>query len=158
MDSSNTPITKWHANKDWKDLTFILSLLFIDVNECANGQHKCHRTLAKCTNTMGNYRCECLKGYVGNGIYCEDKNECADSNYGGCDVARGYGNCVNLKGGYECTCSSGYVLDALGMACEGTYLYVLLTVEKTNLPSHTIHIYFTFCINIIVSPVVSLNF
>ena len=35
-------------------------LLFTDINECAEGTHKCEH---KCVNTDGSHYCECSDGY-----------------------------------------------------------------------------------------------
>ncbi|KAK0587129.1 hypothetical protein LWI29_017865 [Acer saccharum] len=37
-----------------------------DIDECENGNHLCSKH-AKCTNIEGNYTCECIKGYNGEG-------------------------------------------------------------------------------------------
>ena len=42
-----------------------------DINECA-GTNNCDEN-AVCTNTPGNYICDCKAGYTGNGYNCEGK-------------------------------------------------------------------------------------
>ncbi len=42
----------------------------VDTDECVSGLHECQKN-AKCVNTVGSYRCECLDGFEGNGIFCE---------------------------------------------------------------------------------------
>lgn len=44
--------------------------LSADVNECVNGESRCHGN-AMCTNTNGSYMCACLLGFSGNGRVCE---------------------------------------------------------------------------------------
>lgn len=42
----------------------------VDVNECADGKlNRCH-SHAKCINTIGSYKCQCKRGYLGNGFEC----------------------------------------------------------------------------------------
>jgi hypothetical protein len=38
----------------------------LDVNECMETPGVCHQ-YANCTNTDGNYSCECLRGFTGDG-------------------------------------------------------------------------------------------
>ena len=52
-------------------------LLFVDPNECTNGQHQCHRH-ATCVNTQFSYTCVCNSGYKGNGFDCEKDNSKCD--------------------------------------------------------------------------------
>ncbi len=48
-------------------------LLFIkDINECI--QSPCHPN-AICTNTYGNFTCECKRNYIGNGFFCKPIND-----------------------------------------------------------------------------------
>lgn len=48
-------------------LNIVLST--IDINECANGTHKCSQ---QCHNTVGSYKCSCDKNFVldNNGQTC----------------------------------------------------------------------------------------
>lgn len=59
------------------DLLFHKYLWYLDINECTEGSHGCHRD-ATCQNTVGSYRCTCNSQYIGDGLNCEPK-EC--SNY-----------------------------------------------------------------------------
>ena len=45
-------------------------LLLTDVNECAEGVHKCDPH-ADCLDTDGHYQCVCKFGYSGNGRTCK---------------------------------------------------------------------------------------
>jgi hypothetical protein len=51
---------------------FSSSLLYIDINECI--QSPCHPN-AICTNTYGNFTCECKRNYIGNGFFCKPIND-----------------------------------------------------------------------------------
>lgn len=46
------------------------SMFFLDINECANGDHRCDNN-AYCENTAQSYTCICRTGYTGNGTVCE---------------------------------------------------------------------------------------
>ena len=124
----------WCESCDAKNRCHFLgvSYLFLDVNECFEGSHNCHRN-ARCINTVGSFYCECSNGFVGNGrkcngactyissficvkqIVCLDIDECL----GGrrvCDQV-----CVNTEGSFHCSCYRGYEL--LGdVICDGTWI------------------------------------
>jgi CUB/sushi domain-containing protein len=72
-----------------------------DIDECAEELDTCS-VLATCINTPGSFECECLPGFVGNGIVCVDDDECANSP---CDP---FAICTNTTGGFECACPSGF--------------------------------------------------
>lgn len=40
------------------------------IDECSLSLHKCHRN-ATCINTPGSYDCKCNRGFIGNGLICE---------------------------------------------------------------------------------------
>ncbi|XP_078573326.1 uncharacterized protein LOC144860112 [Branchiostoma floridae x Branchiostoma japonicum] len=75
-----------------------------DIEECESGRHDCD-PVAICTNTLGGYTCECPSGYIGNGTYCRDVDECATSDATNCDD-NAY--CQNLAGGFTCVCEYGF--------------------------------------------------
>ncbi|XP_063713010.1 uncharacterized protein LOC134841143 isoform X2 [Symsagittifera roscoffensis] len=80
-----------------------LSLLCEDVDECAEGsENKCDDN-AECVNEVGSYYCKCKAGYEGNGVTCEDVDECEMQNL--CD---GRATCVNTEGSYQCNCPEGF--------------------------------------------------
>ena len=41
----------------------------IDIDECLTDTHNCSSN-ALCSNTPGNYTCECVTGYTGDGFNC----------------------------------------------------------------------------------------
>ena len=43
--------------------------VWIDINECKLQTHKCSKH-ARCLNGQGGYKCECSKGYSGDGFNC----------------------------------------------------------------------------------------
>ncbi|XP_022790332.1 fibrillin-1-like isoform X2 [Stylophora pistillata] len=70
---------------------------------------QCHSD-AKCDPIRGG--CLCKPGFQGDGIFCEDQNECNDTR-SPCDLNA---NCINTNGLFECECKSGFVGD--GLRCE----------------------------------------
>lgn len=50
-------------------------ITLLDINECWLGLHNCHAKAA-CFNLEGSFKCTCKDGFRGNGIACEDVNEC----------------------------------------------------------------------------------
>jgi len=65
-------------------------------DECANEMHECDPN-AKCTDTVGSYKCECKEGFTGDGKSCSDVNECSDKS--ACDD--GF-ICINTNGSFDC--------------------------------------------------------
>ncbi|XP_066302604.1 von Willebrand factor D and EGF domain-containing protein-like isoform X1 [Branchiostoma lanceolatum] len=59
-----------------------------------------------CINVAGGFECgDCPEGFTGNGIICEDVDECALDTTNDCNYV-----CENSPGSYRCTCSAGFVL------------------------------------------------
>jgi len=46
----------------------------IDIDECETDNGGCS-SAARCTNTVGSYKCACLPGYSGDGVTCEGKSD-----------------------------------------------------------------------------------
>lgn len=65
-----------------------------DENEC-NSDNECHSN-AQCYNLDGSHLCICKTGFVGNGLECEDDDECLNG------VCGNELMCDNLYGGYTC--------------------------------------------------------
>ncbi|CAH1243104.1 FBN2 [Branchiostoma lanceolatum] len=87
----------------------------IDIDECADGTHKCDENAKECHNTLGSYECICKEGYslstAHGGRRCHDVHEC-DINNGNCSQM-----CEDTEGSFYCRCQSGYYLDADGKTC-----------------------------------------
>ena len=47
--------------------------MFLDIDECVNGENNCHNDYATCFNTKGNFTCSCNSGYRGDGVNCQGK-------------------------------------------------------------------------------------
>ncbi|XP_028408888.1 fibrillin-2-like [Dendronephthya gigantea] len=84
-----------------------------DVDYCSLGLHNCN-SRAQCINETNGFSCRCNPGYTGNGVSCNDFNECLFPNY--CDSNA---LCTNSPGSYQCTCKSGFILnDKNGTVCQ----------------------------------------
>ena len=81
-----------------------------DIDECSLGIDTCHNN-AVCLNTSGGYDCECKDGYQGNGLQCDDIDECQTNP---CDKNA---LCTNLDGDFECKCKNGFTENENG-ACN----------------------------------------
>lgn len=91
----------------------LLLFLLIDIDECYTEQlNSCHGN-ATCNDTDGSYECYCNDGFYGDGVVCNDIDECA-ANLSQCD-AKAF--CVNNNGSYKCFCFPGYLGN--GYACDG---------------------------------------
>ncbi|CDQ82207.1 unnamed protein product [Oncorhynchus mykiss] len=87
----------------------------IDINECLENKDTCGPN-AKCNNTLGSYFCICNEGFVtstgverfifGQGVTCEDRNECVDN----ITICGKHTQCVNTSGNYSCVCNPGFGL------------------------------------------------
>ncbi|ELU10265.1 hypothetical protein CAPTEDRAFT_201242 [Capitella teleta] len=84
-----------------------------DVDECAAIPGLCIG--AKCSNTLGSYRCQCDEGQTRNPVsnICEDTNECSQT--GLCYNGR----CINTDGSFRCVCNPGFSLSTDGTYCTG---------------------------------------
>ena len=58
----------------------------------------------KCIDRIGTYECKCLPNYFGNGVDCEDIDEC-DTKTHFCGSG---GICTNLNGDHRCDCKDGF--------------------------------------------------
>jgi hypothetical protein len=73
-----------------------------DINECATGDHNCSPN-GECLNVEGTFRCQCLTGFIGNGVECIEEISCEDLD---CDA-----NAECVQGSYgqaECKCLNGF--------------------------------------------------
>ena len=53
-------------------ICFNTIITHLDIDECdpLDVRHDCHAH-AVCTNTAGSFECNCLDGYIGNGVDCQ---------------------------------------------------------------------------------------
>ena len=69
----------------------------------------------ECVNYENHGKCECKKGYVGNGFQCSDQDECM-AGTSECDE---HATCTNTIGSHICQCPNGFVdLLSDGTRCE----------------------------------------
>ncbi|XP_019645326.1 PREDICTED: uncharacterized protein LOC109486081 [Branchiostoma belcheri] len=87
----------------------------VDIDECADGTHKCDENAKACRNTLGSYECICKEGYhlsaAHGGRRCQNIHEC-DVNNGNCSQI-----CEDTQGSFYCRCQTGYYLDTDGRTC-----------------------------------------
>lgn len=77
--------------------------------------YKCHQ-YGYCGFEDDMYDCHCLKGFHGDGVQCDDDDECAigkAANKGPCSPQA---TCTNKIGSYNCTCNTGWRGD--GVVCD----------------------------------------
>lgn len=94
-----------------------LVILFIDLNECDNGEAVCSPD-SRCLNVEGSYDCVCNKGFQGDGKVCNDVDECTMLE----KPCASNSQCSNSVGSYNCECKDGYEGDGM-QTCEGMNFY-----------------------------------
>lgn len=84
----------------------------VDVDECQRSPNPCGRTMQRCINTVGSYRCAsrviCGSGYTLDPLteqHCVDVDECSKGTHE-CSPEQ---TCENRQGGYVCICPPGHV-------------------------------------------------
>ena len=76
-----------------------------DLDECKTGSPCKHG--GTCTNTIGNYQCDCTNGWTGQSCQI-DIDECS------LGVCINSVNCTNTPGNYSCSCLPGFT----GLDCS----------------------------------------
>eukprot|EP00117_Sycon_ciliatum_P044319 scpid66990/ scgid2170/ Fibulin-2 len=69
---------------------------------------------AICTDTLTHHVCQCLAGYSGDGVECEDVDECMEGLHNCIDMNS---VCQNSIGNFSCNCTTGYQRDTEGGPC-----------------------------------------
>ncbi|XP_065194273.1 uncharacterized protein LOC135825594 [Sycon ciliatum] len=79
----------------------------VDMDECVNAQHQCNAATSVCMNTVGSYRCDCIKGYYStkSDQTCLDIDECTRD--APCSAV-GNSTCKNFQGSFACICLLGF--------------------------------------------------
>jgi len=81
-----------------------------DVDECTLNTDNCSEN-AECINTVGSYNCSCLVGFTGDGITCENIDDCANN------PCENGGTCTDGINSFTCQCTSEYY----GETCAERY-------------------------------------
>eukprot|EP00736_Rhodelphis_marinus_P002965 Rmarinus@m.29473 len=86
-----------------------------DEDECLLFVHDCDEE-ADCVNVEGSFECTCVDGFEGDGVSCEDSNECVAGTH---TCATSVASCANSHGSYSCACNTGFTGD--GIVCEDVF-------------------------------------
>lgn len=91
----------------------------VDLDTCMHGsgaETGCNDN-AFCAPREEGAVCECFDGFLGDGLECEDIDECADSQVHDCPVDS---LCVNTPGSFRCECPPGMIdVNRDGKECVG---------------------------------------
>ncbi|XP_061766914.1 mucin-like protein isoform X4 [Nerophis ophidion] len=82
-----------------------------DLRNCEEAGSTCHQQ-AECLKVQSNFTCVCRMGYQGDGLLCEDIDECLS----GLHSCHPNAHCKNTMGSYSCVCLNGYIGD--GTNCQ----------------------------------------
>ncbi|XP_036406633.1 pro-epidermal growth factor [Megalops cyprinoides] len=87
--------------------TLVTEKMVSDQVDCYSLQCDKH---AQCLSDGNSATCQCLEGYAGDGMLCEDIDECA---MGVALCSSRHADCQNTDGGYLCQCQAGFSGDSL---------------------------------------------
>lgn len=87
--------------------TLVAEIMVSEQDDCA--PMECGRH-AQCVLEGQNTTCQCLNGFVGDGVLCSDVDEC-ELEHTVCPTPSS--ECINTEGGHVCRCSEGYQGDGI---------------------------------------------
>ncbi|CAH1796302.1 unnamed protein product, partial [Owenia fusiformis] len=82
-----------------------------DIDECNNTSSintSCDPN-ATCNNTNGGYTCTCNEGFTGDGLICDNVNECLQNLDDCFDNLLMIENCEDTLGSFVCVCNDGFI-------------------------------------------------
>ncbi|XP_041839000.1 nidogen-1-like [Melanotaenia boesemani] len=82
-------------------------------NPCFTGRHGCDISAACRPGEGLQFSCECTTGFIGDGRYCVDMDECQETPR----VCGPNAVCSNQPGTFRCECSTGFVFASDGKTC-----------------------------------------
>ena len=111
-----------------KETAITCFFYFAEIDECLEGTHNCDKLTATCHNTEDAFHCTCQNGYHGDGVDCEDIDECLVDP----TLCHEMATCTNLRGSYSCVCLDGYKLADDGYTCNGKWQVLLSQCFKNS--------------------------
>ncbi len=75
-----------------------------NVDECTSSLLNNCSANATCADTVGSFTCACNEGFEGNGVTCDDVDECVLGTH---DCGENTA-CLNIEGSFLCECEEGY--------------------------------------------------
>ena len=100
-----------------------VSVLFADLDECARATDNCAADGGVCTNTPGDFSCECDSGYSGNGLVCNSDKTTEISSVENGSLSASPSESPVLHGTtvtFTAEPDSGYEISEWSGACDGT--------------------------------------
>ena len=100
-----------------------VSVAFADLDECARATDNCAADGGVCTNTPGDFVCECDSGYSGNGLVCDSDKAVEISSVENGSLSASPSESTVSHGTtvtFTATPDSGYEISEWSGACDGT--------------------------------------
>nr|XP_057921344.1 nidogen-1-like [Doryrhamphus excisus] len=87
--------------------------LLPEQNPCLTGRHGCDVNAICRAGPQLHFTCDCASGFFGDGLRCQDVDECQDT----LGVCGQNAVCINHPGSFRCKCVSGFVFAIDGTTC-----------------------------------------
>ncbi|CAH1796300.1 unnamed protein product, partial [Owenia fusiformis] len=99
----------------------------VNIEQCKINTLICDPAANCITDQFGFDYCECKPGYTGDGLTCDDINECKPDELNPCSDDA---TCINTFGSYLCECNVGHTGD--GITCTSTNECTMSGICVTN--------------------------